>query len=167
MNHDPRLKIKPREELQPVIATLQKQGQKIVFTNGCFDIIHLGHIRLLQEARSQGDKLIIAINTDDSVRELKGNARPILSEQERAEMLAALACVDFVTFFAEPDPLKTILFLHPDVLVKGADYTLDEIVGKEEVLAYGGKVIAIPLTPGYSTTALIKKIKNIHSRNLT
>ncbi|MDI6783106.1 MAG: D-glycero-beta-D-manno-heptose 1-phosphate adenylyltransferase [bacterium] len=160
MNHT-YLKIKRREELHPVIVSLQKQGKKIVFTNGCFDIIHLGHVRLLQEARAQGDKLIIAINTDDSVRGLKGNARPLLEEQDRAEMLAALECVDFVTFFAEPTPLETILILHPDVLVKGADYTLDEIVGKKEVLAYGGKVLAIPLTPGYSTTALIEKIKKI------
>ncbi|MFB3897320.1 MAG: D-glycero-beta-D-manno-heptose 1-phosphate adenylyltransferase [bacterium] len=155
----PKSKIKSREELQPIIANLQKQGKKIVFTNGCFDLIHLGHVRLLQEAQAQGDRLIIAINTDASVRGLKGPSRPILSEQERAEMLAALTCVDFVTFFGEPTPLATILLLHPDVLVKGADYALDEIVGKKEVLAYGGKVMAIPLTPGYSTTALIEKIK--------
>jgi D-beta-D-heptose 7-phosphate kinase/D-beta-D-heptose 1-phosphate adenosyltransferase len=158
---DTRQKIKSREELQSLIISLQKQGKKIVFTNGCFDLIHLGHVRLLQEAQAQGDKLIIAINTDYSVRGLKGHLRPILGEQERAEMLAALACVDFVTFFDEPTPLETILLLHPDVLVKGADYTLDEIVGKKEVLAYGGKVIAIPLTPGYSTTALIEKIKKV------
>lgn len=159
MNQSKSIKIKLREELQPIIVAVQKQGKKIVFTNGCFDIIHVGHIRLLQEARSKGDKLIVAINTDDSVRGLKGTARPILGEQERAEMLAALSCVDFVTFFNEPTPLETILLLHPDILVKGADYTLDEIVGKKEVLAYGGKVLAIPLTPGYSTTALIEKIK--------
>jgi len=158
---DTRQKIKSREELQSLIISLQKQGKKIVFTNGCFDIIHIGHVRLLQEARAQGDKLIIAINTDNSVRGLKGNSRPILGEQERAEMLAALECVDFVTFFAEPTPLETILILHPDFLVKGADYTLDEIVGKKEVLAYGGKVLAIPLTPDYSTTALIEKIKKL------
>jgi len=161
LNCDTRWKIKPREELHPILSSLQTKGEKIVFTNGCFDIIHVGHIRLLQQARSLGDKLIIAINTDDSVRQLKGNNRPILREQERAEMLAALACVDYVTFFSEPDPLKIILMLRPDILIKGADYTLDEIVGKKEVLAYGGKVYAIPLTPGYSTTALIDKLKPI------
>jgi rfaE bifunctional protein nucleotidyltransferase chain/domain len=159
MNQQTKPKIKSREELQPIIAQLQKQELKIVFTNGCFDLIHLGHVRLLQAAQAQGDKLIVAINTDASVQALKGLKRPILSEQERAEMLAALSCVDFVTFFGEPTPLETILKLHPDVLVKGADYTLDDIVGKKEVVAYGGKVLAIPLTPGYSTTALIEKIK--------
>jgi rfaE bifunctional protein nucleotidyltransferase chain/domain len=159
MNQQTKLKIKSREELQPIITALQKQGSIIVFTNGCFDLIHIGHVRLLQEAQAQGDKLIVAINTDASVHGLKGTARPILEEQERAEMLATLSCVDFVTFFGEPTPLETILMLRPDVLVKGADYTLDEIVGKKEVLGYGGKVLAIPLTPGYSTTALIEKIK--------
>lgn len=152
-------KIKSREELQSIVVQLQKQGTKIVFTNGCFDLIHIGHVRLLQEAQVQGDKLIVAINTDVSVQGLKGPSRPILGEQERAEMLAALSCVDFVTFFGEPTPLETILLLHPDVLVKGADYALDEIVGKKEVLEYGGKVLAIPVTPGYSTTALIERIK--------
>jgi rfaE bifunctional protein nucleotidyltransferase chain/domain len=159
MNQQSRSKIKLRDDLQPIIVALQKQETKIVFTNGCFDLIHIGHVRLLQEAQAQGDKLIVAINTDASVHGLKGTARPILGEQERAEILAALSCVDYVTFFGEPTPLETILMLRPDVLVKGADYTLDAIVGKKEVLEYGGKVLAIPLTPGYSTTALIEKIK--------
>ena len=161
MNHNPQHKIISRENLQPIIVELQKQGHKIVFTNGCFDIIHIGHVRLLQEARNLGDKLIVAINADASVRNLKGTSRPILGVQDRAGMLAALACVDYVTFFEEPLPLETILLLHPDILVKGGDYTLDEIVGYKEVSAYGGKVIAIPLIPGYSTTTLIEKIKKL------
>ncbi|MCX7918359.1 MAG: D-glycero-beta-D-manno-heptose 1-phosphate adenylyltransferase [bacterium] len=161
MNRDTRTKIIARENLKPIIVQLQQQGEKIVFTNGCFDIIHIGHVRLLQQARQLGDKLIVAINTDESVQELKGSTRPILGQQDRAEMLAALECVDYVTFFQETIPLATILLLRPDVLVKGGDYTLDEIVGYKEVLAYGGKVFTIPLVQGFSTTTLIEKIKRL------
>lgn len=155
------LKIKELNELTKVVSNFKARGLKIVFTNGCFDILHLGHVRLLKEAKKLGDKLIVAINSDSSVKQIKGENRPVFSEKARAEMLAALECVDFVTVFDEPTPINLIKTLRPDVLVKGGDYTLDEIVGKEEVLAYGGQVLTIPLVEGYSTTQIISSISKI------
>ena len=136
-------KVKTVDELKPLIAILRATGKKIVFTNGCFDLIHTGHTRYLAQAKSCGDVLIVAINSDASVRGIKGEKRPINSEGDRAETLAALEPVDFVTIFSEPDPYKVILELQPDVLVKGGDWPVDKIVGRDVVEARGGKVISV------------------------
>jgi len=142
------------------VKRLQAQGQKVVFTNGCFDLLHLGHVRYLEEARSLGDALIVGVNTDASVQRLdKKPPRPINPEGDRAALVAALACVDRVVLFGEDTPLELITALQPDILVKGGDYRLEEIVGREVVLARGGEVKVIPLVPGYSTTALLARIR--------
>jgi D-beta-D-heptose 7-phosphate kinase/D-beta-D-heptose 1-phosphate adenosyltransferase len=137
---------------------LQASGKKIVFTNGCFDILHPGHIDLLGRARSLGDALVVAINSDASVRRLKGASRPVFSEKERAELLASLEAVDFVCVFAEDTPLETILTIRPDVLVKGADWGLDAIVGRTEVERWGGRVAALPLVAGQSTSGIVERV---------
>ena len=143
------------------VKDLQGAGQKVVFTNGCFDLLHLGHVRYLEEARSLGDALVIGVNTDLSVKRLgKGPGRPFTPEADRARVLAALACVDRVVLFAEDTPLNLITLLTPDILVKGGDYQLDEIVGREAVQARGGRVVALPFVPGYSTTRLIDRIRS-------
>jgi D-glycero-beta-D-manno-heptose 1-phosphate adenylyltransferase len=134
---------------------------KIVFTNGCFDLLHPGHIRTLEAARNLGDVLVVGLNSDRGVRELKGPDRPVLPEQERAEILAALECVDAVVIFDEPTPREIIAALLPDILVKGGDWASDQIVGREEVEAAGGRVVSIAIAPGYSTTAILDKIRNI------
>ncbi len=159
-----RKKIKSLSALLKDIRRLQKQGKKVVFTNGVFDLLHIGHLRYLEKARSKGDVLVVAINTDASVKELKGNHRPLLPQKERAELLAGFACVDYVTFFGEDTPLKTIVKLHPDVLVKGADYKIREIVGAKEVVGWGGKVKRIAFIKGYSTTQFIHRILNLKSK---
>jgi D-glycero-beta-D-manno-heptose 1-phosphate adenylyltransferase len=142
------------------VKELQSEGQKVVFTNGCFDLLHLGHVRYLEAARTLGDALIIGVNTDASVKRLgKGGDRPLTPEADRARVLAALACVDRVVLFGEDTPLALITWLAPDILVKGGDYKLDEIVGREVVLARGGRVVALPFVPGYSTTGLIDRIR--------
>jgi D-beta-D-heptose 7-phosphate kinase/D-beta-D-heptose 1-phosphate adenosyltransferase len=130
----------------------------VVFTNGCFDLIHPGHIRYLQEARRLGDALIVALNSDRSVRELKGDKRPILDQNERAEVMAALGCVDYVTIFDESTPRDIIIALLPDILVKGGDWGLDQIVGRDEVEAAGGEVLSLPFVEGCSTSDLIERI---------
>lgn len=135
----------------------------LVFTNGCFDILHVGHLRYLTEARSLGDALLVAINSDRAVRELKGEGRPVMCELERAEMLAALRVVDYVTVFDEISPRALIAELLPDVLVKGGDYALDEIHGREEVEAAGGRVISLPFVEGASTSSIIERIKSLES----
>jgi len=140
---------------------LRSQNRKLVFTNGCFDLIHPGHIRVLREARSLGDVLIVAINSDRSVRELKGSHRPIMNEDERAEVLAALACVDYVITFDDPTPRETIKAIEPDLLVKGGDYTPDTIVGRDEVEAMGGVVKSLSYIDGFSTSDLIERIKKL------
>jgi rfaE bifunctional protein nucleotidyltransferase chain/domain len=152
-----------QDELILHVAERKRNGQRIVFTNGCFDLLHPGHIRLLEEARARGDALIVAINSDASVQRIKGNSRPVTPENERAEILAALEAVDYVTVFDEPTPQKLIARVLPDVLVKGSDWGPDEVVGRAEVEAAGGRVISIPLEPGYSTTNLIERIRNSHS----
>jgi D-beta-D-heptose 7-phosphate kinase/D-beta-D-heptose 1-phosphate adenosyltransferase len=134
-------------------------GCRVVFTNGCFDLLHPGHIRTLEEARKLGDFLVVGINSDRSVREMKGAGRPVLPELERAEILAALEAVDAVIIFDEPTPRETIAALLPDVLVKGGDWASDQIIGREEVEAAGGEVVSIPVAPGYSTTAILQKIR--------
>ena len=131
-----------------------------MFTNGVFDLLHPGHVRYLQEARREGDALIIAVNSDRSVRAIKGPSRPINPEEERAEVLAALACVDAVIVFDEDDPQQVIDRLQPDVLVKGADWATDAIVGRETVERRGGRVVRIPLAEGYSSSAIIRKIRS-------
>jgi len=138
---------------------LRSSGQRLVFTNGVFDLLHVGHVRYLSAARALGDCLVVAINSDRSVRALKGTGRPITSENERAEILAALRQVDYVTIFDDVSPRTTISTLLPDVLVKGGDYLLHEIHGREEVEAAGGKVVALPFVAGVSTSAMIDKIK--------
>lgn len=137
----------------------KRNGRCIVFTNGCFDLLHPGHIGSLEQARALGDALIVGLNSDASVRQLKGAGRPVLPERERAEILAALECVDAVVIFDELTPREVIARLLPDILVKGGDWPGDQIVGREEVEAAGGRVVSIPVVPGYSTTEILQKIR--------
>jgi len=153
-----RKKVVARRSLKGKVDSLKQAGKRVVFTNGCFDLLHVGHIRSLQKARSRGDCLVVGINSDSSVRQIKGPGRPIVPEKERAEVLAALACVDWVTIFDELDPLKLIELLVPNVLVKGADWREREIVGADVVKAAGGEVVRIDLVPGASTTGLFERI---------
>src|SRR3954451_10172232 len=139
---------------------LRAGGRRLVFTNGVFDLLHVGHVRYLAQARALGDALVVAINSDRTVRELKGPHRPVFNEAERAEILAALRVVDYVTIFDDVSPRSLIAELLPDVLVKGGDYELDQIHGREEVEAAGGKVISLPCVEGASTTTLIERMKN-------
>lgn len=152
-------KIVAREKIPGLVKELQKQNKKVVFTNGCFDILHSGHVVLLEKARSEGDVLVLGINTDDSVRRLKGAPRPINDQIERARVLAGLEAVSYVTFFEEDTPAQIIKDILPDVLVKGGDYALDEIVGRKTIQDNGGRVVTIPLVKGRSTSNIIKKIK--------
>ena len=153
-------KIKSRRELQQDLAQKRTLGHRIVFTNGCFDLVHVGHTRFLKAARELGDLLIVGVNTDASVRSLnKGTDRPLVPESQRAEVLAALACVDYVVLFDEPDPGGLVAELQPDVLVKGGDWAPEQIIGRDTVEARGGVVKTIPLVPGVSTTNLVKKIQ--------
>jgi rfaE bifunctional protein nucleotidyltransferase chain/domain len=138
---------------------LRLLGRRLVFTNGVFDLLHVGHVRYLAKARALGDLLLVAINSDRTVRELKGESRPVFNQDERAEILAALRVVDYVTIFDDVSPRSLIKNLLPDVLVKGGDYQLDEIHGREEVEAAGGKVISLPFVDGLSTTSIIEKMK--------
>jgi D-beta-D-heptose 7-phosphate kinase/D-beta-D-heptose 1-phosphate adenosyltransferase len=140
------------------VAHLRHDGQTIVFTNGVFDLLHPGHVRYLQDARREGDALIVGVNSDRSVREIKGPDRPITPDAERAEVVASLACVDAVFIFDEGDPARVIERLQPDVLAKGADWAADRIIGRDIVEARGGRVVRIPLAEGYSSSAIIKKI---------
>lgn len=139
---------------------LRRQGKTVVFTNGVFDLLHPGHVRYLKEARQQGDALIVGVNSDRSVRVIKGPARPITAEGERAEILAALAVVDAVVIFDEDTPHAIIARLQPDILVKGADWAADRIVGRDIVEARGGRVVRIPIASGYSTTEILEKIRD-------
>src|SRR4030042_3079908 len=141
-------KIKERKDLQRIIEDLKKNGKRIVFTNGCFDLLHVGHIRYLEKGKSFGDVLIVGVNSDQSVRILKGPKRPILPEGERAEILSGLGCVDYITLFDEPTPLELISFLQPHILVKGGDWTKETTVGKEVVERLGGEVVIIPFIEG-------------------
>ena len=137
----------------------KRNGRRVVFTNGCFDLLHPGHIRGLELARELGDALIVGLNSDRSVRQLKGPGRPVIPERERAEILAALESVDAVVIFDDLTPRDLIAALLPDVLAKGGDWPGDQIVGREEVEAAGGRVVSIPVVPGYSTTAILNKIR--------
>jgi rfaE bifunctional protein nucleotidyltransferase chain/domain len=157
------------DPLNPAFVTLEeailrfgrekRNGRRIVFTNGCFDLLHPGHIRSLELARELGDALVVGLNSDASIRQLKGQGRPVLPEGERAEILAALESVDAVVIFDDPTPREVIARLLPDVLVKGGDWPGDQIVGRQEVEAAGGRVVSIPVVPGYSTSAMLQKIR--------
>lgn len=153
-------KIVQLTEAQKRINTWKKSGEKVVFTNGCFDIIHLGHIDYLEKAGLKGDRLVIGLNTDASVSQLKGTSRPINNEVARARLLAALEFVDAIVLFSDPTPLKLIEALRPDILIKGSDYLTENIVGADFVIKNGGKVETIDLVEGYSTSNIIDKIKN-------
>jgi D-beta-D-heptose 7-phosphate kinase/D-beta-D-heptose 1-phosphate adenosyltransferase len=150
-------KVVSRQELAARVALWKGHGERVVFTNGCFDLLHIGHITLLEQARRFGDRLIVAINSDESVRGLKGPTRPIVGEQERGRVLAALAAVDAVVVFGEPTPLEVIVATRPDVIVKGGDYNPDTVVGAREVESWGGQVRIVPIVEGFSTTLLIEK----------
>ncbi len=151
-------KIKSIDKLTLIIEDLKRNNKKIVFTNGCFDILHVGHTRLLSQAKKLGDILILGLNTDYSVRILKGENRPVINEKDRAEILSSLECIDFIVFFNEDTPLELVKKIKPDVIVKGGDYSADVVVGEDIVKAYGGKVVIIPLIEEYSTTKIIQKI---------
>ncbi|MBI2609339.1 MAG: D-glycero-beta-D-manno-heptose 1-phosphate adenylyltransferase [Deltaproteobacteria bacterium] len=148
-------KIVEREKLKKIRRTLKGT---VVFTNGCFDILHVGHIQYLKQARKLGSYLVVALNTDKSVRKIKGKNRPIVPQNERAEVLAALECVDFVTFFDEDTPLKTLKLLQPHIIVKGGDWAKENIVGKDVVEKYGGQAISLNFVEGKSTSHIIDKI---------
>jgi len=154
-------KLLSQEDLLSKLSVERAEGKHIVFTNGCFDLMHIGHTRYLQAAKALGDVLVVGVNSDASVRTLnKAPDRPIVPEAQRAEVLAALGCVDFVVMFDESDPLQLITAIQPDVLVKGGDWTIDRIVGRDIVEARGGVVKTIPLVPGLSTTGLLQRIRS-------
>ncbi|OGS43364.1 MAG: hypothetical protein A2539_03645 [Elusimicrobia bacterium RIFOXYD2_FULL_34_15] len=150
-------KIKSTDQISKIIIKIKKSGKKVVFTNGCFDILHIGHIKLLEKAKSFGDILILGLNSDSSVRKIKGNSRPIIPEKERAEILASLCMIDYIVKFSEPTPHNLIKKIKPDILVKGSDWKNGEIVGSEFVK----KIVRIPLVKGHSTTKIIERLKNL------
>lgn len=153
------MSVLPTESAAAFAAALREAGKRVVFTNGVFDLIHPGHVRYLQAARAEGDALIVGLNSDASVRRYKGPGRPITPEHERAEILAALACVDAVVVFDEDTPDRIVGRIQPDVLVKGADWAADAIVGRDTVEARGGKVVRVPVERGWSTSAIIERIR--------
>ncbi len=157
-------KVLTLDQLKLEREQLRRQNRVVVFTNGCFDLLHPGHVRYLCQARELGDALVVALNSDRAVRELKGPARPILTEQERAEVIAALGCVDYVTIFDDVSPREVIAELLPDVLVKGGDWSLDQIIGREEVEAAGGRVLSLPFLEGCSTSEIIERIVHRYHR---
>ena len=151
-------KIVEVKELINRIDPLRRSGKQVVFTNGCFDIMHAGHVRYLAAARSEGEILIVGINSDKSVKSIKGKNRPIMPQDQRAEVLAGLWCVDYIVFFDEPDPLRLIQTIKPDVLVKGEDWDEDKIIGADSVKADGGRVVRVAVVPDISTSMIIEKI---------
>ena len=158
-------KLRTLQELVAIVRQRQALGEQVVFTNGCFDLLHRGHVRLLQQARAAGDRLVVGLNSDSSVRLLKGPSRPVLLQDERAELLSALTSVDYVVIFDEANPGRTIAALEPDVLVKGADWTTEDIIGRETVEGRGGRVVAIPLVEGCSTSRIVRRILELAPRN--
>jgi D-beta-D-heptose 7-phosphate kinase/D-beta-D-heptose 1-phosphate adenosyltransferase len=153
-----RSKILKLSDLIQTVEDLRKSGKQIVFTNGCFDILHVGHVRYLADARSEGDVLVVGLNSDASVKSIKPDNRPIVTQEQRAEVLAGLVFVDFITIFDESDPLALISAIKPDILVKGADWKEKEIVGADVVKACGGKVVRVEVVPGISTSRIIRRI---------
>ena len=160
LEQDLRTKILPLSDLQEKVEQWRTQGLTVAFTNGCFDILHAGHIASLSQAAQEADKLIVALNADSSVKTLKGEGRPLNDEAARAIVLAALSVVDAVTVFEDPTPIQVILAIKPDVLVKGGDYKVEDIAGAREVIAWGGKVVINPIVEGFSTTFIIRKMQN-------
>ncbi len=150
-----------RDELADWAAAIHRRGGTIAFTNGCFDLVHFGHLRSLQAASEAADELVVALNSDDSVQSLKGPGRPIIPQDERAGLIAALRPVSAVTIFAEPTPLECILRLRPDVLVKGSEYEEEDIIGAQEVLSWGGRILRIPMVEGLSTSQIIRAIRQL------
>ncbi|HXK23107.1 MAG TPA: D-glycero-beta-D-manno-heptose 1-phosphate adenylyltransferase [Myxococcota bacterium] len=154
-----RRKLLSRRAARAALQQARRRGERVVFTNGCFDLLHVGHVRSLERARRCGDRLLVAVNGDASVRRLKGRGRPIVPARRRAEVVAALECVDWVVVFAEDTPLALIRSLRPDVLAKGGDWQLEEIVGRAEIESWGGRVVRIPVVRGARTTALVTRIR--------
>jgi D-beta-D-heptose 7-phosphate kinase/D-beta-D-heptose 1-phosphate adenosyltransferase len=158
-------KIYPKEKLKEEIEKLRKKGKRIVFTNGCFDILHVGHTRYLKEAKKLGDVLILALNSDVSIKSIKGAKRPLIPENERADVVASLEAVDYVTIFNELTPLELIEYIKPDILVKGGDWTEEQVVGRESVRKWGGKVMIVPEMKGASTTNIVGKILKVYGKS--
>jgi rfaE bifunctional protein nucleotidyltransferase chain/domain len=154
-----RTRILPRAAARAAVQAAKRRGERVVFTNGCFDLLHVGHVRSLEQAAGLGDRLIVAVNRDTSVRQLKGPSRPIVGERQRAELLAALACVDWVVLFGEPTPLQLIRELRPDVLAKGGDWRPGEVVGSEDVKIWGGRVARLRVVPGVRSTILVERVR--------
>jgi len=154
-----RQRVLTRAAARAAVGTARRHGERVVFTNGCFDLLHVGHVRSLEQARGFGDRLVVAVNRDASVRRLKGPRRPIVPERQRAELIAALACVDWVVLFGEETPLALIRALRPDVLAKGGDWKRDEIVGREDVEGWGGRVERLRVVPGVRSTLLVDRAR--------
>lgn len=159
-------KLKSLDELTAIAAHARKQGQTVVFTNGCFDLVHRGHVHILRQAKAAGDLLIVALNSDQSVKEIKGPKRPIMPETDRIELIEAMEMVDYVVVFDDPDPTGLIAAIQPDVLVKGADWSADKVVGAELVEKSGGRVLRIPYLQGFSTSEIIERIVKQNGENL-
>ena len=157
-------KIVTWEALKEQVERVRGEGKKIAFTNGCFDILHVGHVQYLREARKTGDLLILGLNSDASVRAIKGEKRPLVPQGERAEVVASLEAVDYVTLFDDPTPLRLIEYLRPDVLVKGGDWKEEAVVGGDAVRSWGGKVVIVPLTEGASTTNIVEKVLRVYGK---
>lgn len=155
-----RSKLKTLSEVAEIATQARQKGQSVVFTNGCFDLLHRGHVHILREARASGDLLIVGINSDTSVRSIKGPLRPILPQSDRIELIAAMEMVDYVVLFDEPDPYRVIAAIKPNVLAKGGDWSAEKIVGADIVEQNGGRVAVIPYLPGFSTTEIIERIRN-------
>lgn len=162
-----RSKILKLPDLIQTLEGLRKSGKRVVFTNGCFDILHVGHVRYLTAARAKGDILVLGLNSDVSVRSIKPDNRPIVNQDQRAEVLAGLTCVDYITIFDEPDPLALIRAVKPDILVKGADWEEAEIIGSDVVKSYGGKVVRVEVVPDISTSRIIRRILELYGRETT
>jgi len=162
-----RSKILKLPDLIQTLEGLRKSGKRVVFTNGCFDILHVGHVRYLTAARAKGDILVLGLNSDVSVRSIKPDNRPIVNQDQRAEVLAGLTCVDYITIFDEPDPLALIRAVKPDILVKGDDWEEAEIIGSDVVKSYGGKVVRVEVVPYISTSRIIRRILELYGRETT
>ncbi len=158
-------KILNRKTLQEKLAALRQENKKIAFTNGCFDILHVGHVRYLRAAKRTADVLVLALNSDSSVQSIKGEQRPLVPEEERAEIMAALEFIDFVTIFPELTPKELINYLKPDIIIKGGDWPEDKVIGGDDVKKWGGRVILIPFVEGKSTTNIVEKIKKVYCSN--